>query len=111
MGRLFYICELRQGAQMDQWVLMKAYLRPSEASRGLKKTSLTKMTVEVRDGDQDKILGSYEAEEWLRMAKPLSAGTGCLTISGVTRSELQIQHRRNGVCPNCAVWSNRSGLA
>ena len=75
MHRMFYIYEAPKGQPMNQWVLLKAYVRPSHVSRWLKKTSLKEMQVEVRDGDQDEILGLYEAEEWLRMAKPSSAGT------------------------------------
>ena len=56
---------------MDQWVLMKAYVRPSHVSRWLKKAPLTGMQVEVRDGDQNEILGLYEAEEWLRMGEAI----------------------------------------
>ena len=58
---------------MNQWVLLKAYVRPSHVSRWLKKTPgcLREMQVEVRDGDQDEILGLYEAEEWLRMGEAI----------------------------------------
>lgn len=71
MHRMFYIYEARQGQPLDQWVLMKAYVRPSHVSRWLNKAPLTTMRVEVRDGDQGKILGSYEAEEWLRMGEAI----------------------------------------
>lgn len=71
MHRMFYIYEAHKGQPMDQWVLMKAYVRPSHVSRWLKKAPLTQMRVEVRDGDLDEILGSYEAEEWLRMGETI----------------------------------------
>ena len=73
MQRMFYIYEARQDAPMDQWVLMKAYVRPSHVSRWLKKAALTKMAVEVRDGDQNEILGLFEAEEWLRMGEAIES--------------------------------------
>ena len=71
MHRMFYIYEAHKGQPMDQWVLMKAYVRPSHVSRWLKKAPLTEMRVEVRDGDQNEILGLYEAEEWLRMGEAI----------------------------------------
>ena len=71
MQRMFYIYEVHKGRPMDQWVLMKAYVRPSHVSRWLKKAPLTQLQVEVRDGDHDEILGSYEAEEWLRMGEAI----------------------------------------
>lgn len=71
MHRMFYIYEAHKGQPMDQWVLMKAYVRPSHVSRWLNKAPLTGMRVEVRDGDQNEILGLYEAEEWLRMGEAI----------------------------------------
>ena len=71
MHRMFYIYAAHKGQAPDQWVLMKAYVRPSHVSRWLKKAPLTKMRVEVRDGDQEEILGLYEAEEWLRMGEAI----------------------------------------
>lgn len=71
MHRMFYIYEAHKDQPMDQWVLMKAYVRPSHVSRWLKKAPQTQMRVEVRDGDQNAILGSYEAEEWLRMGETI----------------------------------------
>ena len=71
MHRMFYIYEAPKGQPMNQWVLLKAFVRPSHVSRWLKKTPLREMQVEVRDGDQDEVLGLYEAEEWLRMGEAI----------------------------------------
>ena len=71
MHRMFYIYQAHKGQPMNQWVLLKAYVRPSHVSRWLKKTPLTEMQVEVRDGDQNEVLGLYEAEEWLRMGEAI----------------------------------------
>ena len=71
MYRMFYIYEARQGQPIEQWVLMKAYVRPSHVSRWLKETPSADRRVEVRDGDQNEVLGLYEAEEWLRMGEAI----------------------------------------
>ena len=71
MRRMFYIYEAHKGQANDQWLLMKAYVRPSHVSRWLKGARRAELRVEVRDGDQNEILGSYEAEEWLRMGEAI----------------------------------------
>lgn len=71
MQRMFYIYAAQTAQPLDQWVLMKAYVRPSHVSRWLKKAPQTTMRVEVRDGDQNEILDLYEAEEWLRMGEAI----------------------------------------
>ena len=37
MHRMFYIYEAPKGQPMNQWVLLKAYVRPSHVSRWLKR--------------------------------------------------------------------------
>ncbi len=69
MRRMFYIYEAQKSQSLDQWVLMKAYVRPSYVSRWLKRAPQRKMRVEVRDSDRDEILSFYEAEEWLRIGE------------------------------------------
>ncbi len=69
MRRMFYIYEAQTGQSLDQWVLMKAYVRPSYVSRWLNSAPQRKMRVEVRDSDRDETLGFYEAEEWLRVGE------------------------------------------
>lgn len=71
MHRMFYIYAAHDGQPLDQWVLMKAYVRPSHVTRWLKKTPQTTMRVEVREDDRNEILGTYEAEEWLRMGEAI----------------------------------------
>ena len=72
MHRMFYIYEAHKGQPMDQWVLMKAYVRPSHVSRWLKEGAADgqcgwrcAMAIRMR------LLGLYEAEEWLRMGEAI----------------------------------------